>query len=1363
MQTKQHYKMYKDGKHWVFAAITVVAVGLGTAVGQDMSAHADTAPSNDSASQTTTNSSATAGTTTVLKTSQTSGNGSNTTTDTDQSTDTTENATDKTDTTDTTTDDSSTSSDNVNDGTNQDADTSAGNDTDSLDDTNTDTNTDMNSDANTNTNTDTDTNPETNTETAQPTTDPDADTTPAPAADDTTSDTTPNADPTTPADAANVEPVNEEALLDDVPLAAGDGTDNTETPVPATAPLAAPMMASAAVTPVTDQSNFDITYDTATLTATINGLLSQATSDTLVIPSTVTGADGKTYQVTTIAPGAFASSVGRNKNVTTVVIGDGITTIGANAFAYLSNLQVVDLSENHTLTTIGDNAFVSDGLTSLTLPTTVTTIGNGAFEYNSQLTQANLGETQLQSIGDLAFLGTDLTSLALPSTLQTIGTAAFKYNSNLATIDFSQATQLQSIGDMAFANDASLTTLSIPTLTTMGTAAFAGATSLTSVTLGDGVKQVGDYAFSTYADGDSMIAGDTALTSVTFGNGLTSIGNYAFTYDGKITTLDLPASLQSIGDYAFGAMTSKDADGNTISGLTTVTFAPDSQLQTIGNAAFIYDSYLTNVTLPASLETIGDQAFLANTALTTINLPASLTTVGANAFTYDTALQTIDTTQATALTTIKSGAFEYAGLTGTLTLPENLVTIGDLAFAGNNLTTLAVSADTQLATIGASAFAYNGLTGQLDLTPTAVTTIGKQAFFGNQLSDVFVPATTTVGKSAFDYNRLTTVSLPGGQANLAQNQTATIFTSTAQLKSIDDLFETAVGDLTNDDLVLTNLSNGVTYQDGQFTIPADTAGFSFNWTLTDTTGTTYTGVYQVVLNDPHIKVANSTVWYGDGWQPTDNVVSAEMTDGTPIDPADLTVKITDANGNTVAADDVTQVAGTYSVTYSYGDGNSATAIVTVVKREATYMLTGYSEVTYTGNEPVVDPSQYQVTLSDGFVYTLKAGDLIVAPTAAANASKTADGLTASALPNVGSYQITLNPDTITRLQAEVPASSYFDWTDLGSDATLDIVPAALTVTVADASKDAGEADPTPVVTIVGADDQAVSDSGLTVTRVAGETAGTYDYQLDTSALNANYTVGTATLGKLTINSVDPTLTGSDYTMTVGGKTPTAADFQASATDTNAQAVPVTDITVDLSQADTTKAGDYPVTLSYGDVTQTVTLHVVAANTGDGGNTTDPTDPTEPTDPSTPDVTNPTDPEKPTKPVTPTKPTTPGNAVHDIISDRAVQKDGAGATIAIVAKHSAQTTLDRHNNGIGAMIQANPAAAVHTAGAAAKIVSATSASAVIAGQSQPDATGTPATQQTELPQTNEHTSAGWAVLGLLLGSLGVTGFRKRRHE
>src|SRR5699024_8693940 len=42
MEVKEHYKMYKDGKRWVFAAITVAAIGLGTAVSQDIEAHADT-------------------------------------------------------------------------------------------------------------------------------------------------------------------------------------------------------------------------------------------------------------------------------------------------------------------------------------------------------------------------------------------------------------------------------------------------------------------------------------------------------------------------------------------------------------------------------------------------------------------------------------------------------------------------------------------------------------------------------------------------------------------------------------------------------------------------------------------------------------------------------------------------------------------------------------------------------------------------------------------------------------------------------------------------------------------------------------------------------------------------------------------------------------------------------------------------------------------------------------------------------------------------------------------------------------------------------------------------------------------------
>ncbi|WP_191982972.1 bacterial Ig-like domain-containing protein, partial [Levilactobacillus zymae] len=67
------------------------------------------------------------------------------------------------------------------------------------------------------------------------------------------------------------------------------------------------------------------------------------------------------------------------------------------------------------------------------------------------------------------------------------------------------------------------------------------------------------------------------------------------------------------------------------------------------------------------------------------------------------------------------------------------------------------------------------------------------------------------------------------------------------------------------------------------------------------------------------------------------------------------------------------------------------------------------------------------------------------------------------------------------------------------------------------------------------------------------------------------------------------LTGSDYTMTVGDPEPTLTDFNATATDNHGTTIPVT---MDMSQVDLTNAGTYNVVLSTADgQSKTVTLTV----------------------------------------------------------------------------------------------------------------------------------------------------------------------------
>ena len=114
--------------------------------------------------------------------------------------------------------------------------------------------------------------------------------------------------------------------------------------------------------------------------------------------------------------------------------------------------------------------------------------------------------------------------------------------------------------------------------------------------------------------------GCSSLTSVTIPNSVTSIGDYAFCYCSGLTSINIPNTITTIGGYIFQGCSS----------LTSVTI-PNS-VTSIGNSAFNGCSGLTSITIPNSVTSIGDDAFMSCTTLTSVTIPNSVTSIGDYAF-----------------------------------------------------------------------------------------------------------------------------------------------------------------------------------------------------------------------------------------------------------------------------------------------------------------------------------------------------------------------------------------------------------------------------------------------------------------------------------------------------------------------------------------------------------------------------------------------------------------------------------------------------------------------------------------------------------------------------------------------------------
>lgn len=157
----------------------------------------------------------------------------------------------------------------------------------------------------------------------------------------------------------------------------------------------------------------------------------------------------------------------------------------------------------------------------------------------------------------------------------------------------------------------------------------------------------------------------TNLKRATLPEGLTAIGANCFRECSKLESIDLPATVGSLGNLAF----------YNCKALTAIVI-PEG-VETIPRSLFANCSALTSATLPSTLKSMESEAF-SSTGLKEITIPEGVTSLGNNLFNACKSLESVQLPDA--LTAIPSKLCYNCSALTTVNMPSKLETVGSDAF-----------------------------------------------------------------------------------------------------------------------------------------------------------------------------------------------------------------------------------------------------------------------------------------------------------------------------------------------------------------------------------------------------------------------------------------------------------------------------------------------------------------------------------------------------------------------------------------------------------------------------------------------------------------------------------------------------------
>ena len=291
-------------------------------------------------------------------------------------------------------------------------------------------------------------------------------------------------------------------------------------------------------------------------------------------------------------------------------------------------------------------------------------------------------------------------------------------------------------------------------VTSVGSTVFYGCEKLTKVEFPDSITSIGKGAFY-----------NSGLTNVLIPKNVVNIGESAFRHCEALSSAEISAV--SIGEYAFAncdnleEITFSDSVSSVDSsaffdckGLKNVTIP--SNIKSIGEFMFFRCTNLKQVIINDGVKTIGHSAF-ANTGLTDVIIPKSVDKVGDDAFRDCLDLKSASISAAT----IDDYAFRRCKNLSNLLLSNNVQSIGSNVFADcTSLTDVTIPGSLTIS----EGWVFRNCTSLKTVKLCdGVKVIGPQFFYGASLSSIEIPKSVTIMMGAFQGCTLRDVYYDGSE------------------------------------------------------------------------------------------------------------------------------------------------------------------------------------------------------------------------------------------------------------------------------------------------------------------------------------------------------------------------------------------------------------------------------------------------------------------------------------------------------------------------------------------------------------------------------------------------------------------------